>query len=77
MGSNGLIVVEDHMVEPSWHLGEGKLWFQAPAELRMYPVIVKTSGDNLEEQSWLDPLKAVWRQTLASLRQLLYGKGTP
>ena len=35
---------------------EGKLWFQSPAVLRKYPLVEKTSGDNLKEKSGVDPL---------------------
>ena len=41
------------------HLGEGKLLFQTHAVLRKYPLVEKTSGDNLEEKSGVEPLKAV------------------
>ena len=51
------------------HLGEGKLLFKTPAVLRKYPLVEKTSGNNLEEKSEVEPLKAVCH-TLASLRQL-------
>ena len=40
------------------HLGAGKLLFQAPAFLRKYPLVEKTSGDNLEEKSGVEPLMA-------------------
>ena len=41
------------------HLGEENLLLQTPAVLRKYPLVDKTSGDNLEEQSVVEPLKAV------------------
>ena len=41
------------------HLGEGKLLFQTPTFLRKYPLVEKTSGDNLKENSGVEPLKAV------------------
>ena len=41
------------------HLGEGKLLFQTPAVLQKYPLVEKTSGDNLKENSGVEPLKAV------------------
>ena len=76
MGSNDLVVGEDHTLGAScqrynwipagvarWplaaHLGEGKLLFQTPAVLRKYPLVEKTSGDNLEEKSGMEPLMAV------------------
>ena len=33
--------------------------FQNPAVLRKYPLVEKTSGNNLEEKSGVEPLKAV------------------
>ena len=76
MGSNDLVVGEDHMLGPScqqynWQMGRCgsiafgssprgvKLRFQTPAVLRKYPLVEKTSGDNLEEKSGVEPLKAV------------------
>ena len=73
MGSSDLVVGEDHMLGPSttgkragvarWpleaHLGEVKLWFQTPAVLWKHPLAEKTSGDNLEDKSGVEPLKAV------------------
>ena len=70
MGSNDLVVGEDHMLGPScqrynWQtgrcgsIGEGKHLFQTPAVLRKYPLVKKTSGDNLEEKSGVEPLKEV------------------
>ena len=76
MGSNDMVVGEDHMLGPScqlynWHTGRcgsiafgssprrGKTLIQNPAVLRKYPLVEKTSGDNLEDKSVVEPLKAV------------------
>ena len=76
MGSNDLVVGEDHMFGPScqrysWQSGRcglmafgssprrGKTLISNPAVLRKYPLVEKTSGDNLEEKSGVEPLKAV------------------
>ena len=37
----------------------GKTLISNPAVLRKYPLVEKTSGDNLEEKSGVEPLKAV------------------
>ena len=75
MGSNNLIVGEDHMLGPScqrynWKTGRcdsmafgsspsrGKTLISKSAVLRKYPLVEKTSGDNLEEISGVDPLRA-------------------
>ena len=52
------------------HLGDGKLLHYTPAILRKYPLVAMTSGDNIEGTPGVEPLKTVWRLTLASLRQL-------
>ena len=66
MRSNDLVVGEDHLLGPSSQrfltgkqmTGEsspsrGKLLISHPAVLRMYHLVKKTSGDNLEEnQEW-------------------------
>ena len=76
MGSNDLVVGEDHMLGPScqrynWQMGmcgsmafgssprRGKTLISNPAVLRKYPLVEKTSGDNLDEKSGVEPLKAV------------------
>ena len=55
----------------NWHTGRcgsiafgssprrGKTLISNPAVLRKYPLVEKTSGDNLEEKSGVEPLKAV------------------
>ena len=76
MGSNDLVVGEDHIwdrvasgiTDKVWsgvaryplaaHLGEVKLLFQTPVVLRKYPLVEMTSGDNLEDKSRVEPLKA-------------------
>ena len=35
-----------------------KLLFQTPTVLRTYPLVEKTSGDNIEEKSGVKPLSA-------------------
>ena len=40
------------------HLGEGKLSFQTPAVLLGYPLVEKTSGEDLVKKSGVEPLKA-------------------
>ena len=37
----------------------GKTLTSYPSVLRKYPLVEKTSGDNLEEKSGVEPLKAV------------------
>ena len=76
MGSNDLVVGEDHMLGQScqrynWQTGRcgsiafgssprrGKTLISNPAVLRKYPLVEKTSGDDLEEKSGVEPLKAV------------------
>ena len=76
MGSNDLVVGEDHMFEQScqrynWQTGRcgsiafgssprrGKTLISNPRCLAKYPLVEKTSGDNLEEKSGVEPLKAV------------------
>ena len=71
MGSNDLVVGQDHMMGPScqrynWQTGRcdsigfgssprrGKTLISNPRCL-----VEKTSGDNLEEKSGVEPLKAV------------------
>ena len=41
------------------HLGEGKLWYQASAGVRSYPVTEMASGVNLKEKSGVGVSKAV------------------
>ena len=55
----------------NWHTGRcgsiafgssprrGKTLISNPAVLRKYPLVEKTSGDDLEEKSGVEPLKAV------------------
>ena len=55
----------------NWHTGRcgsiafgssprrGKTLISNPAVLRKYPLVEETSGDNLEEKSGVEPLKAV------------------
>ena len=67
MGSNELVVGEDHMLGPScqrynWQTGRcdsmalrslprrGKTLILNSSVLRKYPLVEKTSGDNLEEK---------------------------
>ena len=76
MGSNDLVVGEDHILGPScqqynWQSGRcgsiafgskprrGKTLISNPAVLRKYPLVEKTSGDNLEDKSGVEPLMAV------------------
>ena len=75
MGSNDLVVGEDHMLGPScqrynWQAaGVARMPLEAhlgegklisnPAVLRKYPLVEMTSGDNLEGKSGVEPLKAV------------------
>ena len=76
MGSNDLVIGEDHMLGPccqryNWQSGRcgsiafgsspmrGKTLISKPDVLRKYPLVEKTSGDNLMEKSGLEPLKAV------------------
>ena len=76
MGSNDLVIGEDHMLGLScqrynWKTGRcgsiafgssprrGKTLISNPAVLRKYLLAEKTSGDNLEEKSGVEPLKAV------------------
>ena len=66
MGSNDLVVGEDHMMGPScqrynWQTGKcGSIAFGSSPRRGKYPLVEKTSGDNLEEKSGVEPLKAVW-----------------
>ena len=76
MGSNDLVVGEDHILGPScqrynWQTvrcssiafgsspRRGKTLISNPTVLQKYPLVEKTSGDNLEEKSGVVPLKAV------------------
>ena len=76
MGSNDMVVGEDHMLEPicqryNWQAGRcgsiafgssptrGKTLIQIPVVLRKYPLVEKTSGDNHEGKSGVEPRKAV------------------
>ena len=76
MGSNDLVLGEEHMLGPScqrnnWQMGRcgsiafgssprrGKTLISNPAVLRNNPLVEKTSVDNLEEKSGVEPLKAV------------------
>ena len=73
IGSNNMVVGEDHMLGPSCQRYDwkkcgsiafgsssrrGKTPILTPAVLRKYPLVEKTSGDNLEEKSGEEPLKA-------------------
>ena len=72
MGSNDLVVGEDHMLGPSCQLyncqtgrcgliafgsspRRGKTLISNPAVLRKYPLVEKSSGDNLEEKTGVSP----------------------
>ena len=70
MGSNDLVVGEVHMLGPScqrynWHTGRcssiafGSSHRRGKTLISKYPLMEKTSGDNLEEKSGVEPLKAV------------------
>ena len=76
MGSNDLVVGEDHMLGPScqrynWQTGScgsiavsssprrGKTLISNPRCIAEVSTCEKTSGDNLEEKSGVEPLKAV------------------
>ena len=76
MGSNDLVVGEDHMLGPcsqrhNWQTNRcgsiafdssprrGKTLISNPTVLRKYPHVEKSSGDNLEEKSGVEPLMAV------------------
>ena len=76
MGSNDLVVEEDHMLGQrcqryNWQTGmcgsiafgsSPRIWktmISNPRCLAKYPLVEKTSGDNLEEKSGVEPLKAV------------------
>ena len=76
LGSNKLVVGEDHMLGPScqrynWQTSRcgskafgssprrGKTLISNPAVLRKYPLVKKTSGDNLEEKSGDEPIESV------------------
>ena len=76
MGSNDIVVGEDHMLGPScqrynWQTDRcgsiafgsssrrGKTLISNPAVLWKYPLVEKTSGDNHEEKSGVEPLMAV------------------
>ena len=76
VGSNNLVVGEDHMLGPSCQRYNcqtgrcgsiafrsspmrGKTLISNPAVLRKYPLVEKTSGDNVVKNSGVEPLKAV------------------